>query len=87
MSKADMTQAVNTLSVCIQNRMTVQELAFVDFFFQPHYNKPWNLLNTAGLAAMKRLNETENAVPEPEHTKTEAIARAEAGTPEKYGVA
>ncbi len=50
-SKADMTQSINTLSVVIQNKMTIDELAFVDFFFQPHYNKPWNILNMAGLAA------------------------------------
>jgi NADPH-dependent 2,4-dienoyl-CoA reductase/sulfur reductase-like enzyme len=52
LSKADMTQSINTLSVCIQNEMTAAELGFVDFFFQPHYNKPWNLLNQAGLKAM-----------------------------------
>ncbi|URN95350.1 MAG: FAD-dependent oxidoreductase [Candidatus Pristimantibacillus lignocellulolyticus] len=51
LSKADLTQSINTLSVCIQNHMTMDELAFVDFFFQPHYNKPWNLLNQAGLQA------------------------------------
>jgi NADPH-dependent 2,4-dienoyl-CoA reductase/sulfur reductase-like enzyme len=50
-SKADLTQSINTLSVCIQNKMTVEELAFVDFFFQPHFNKPWNFLNLAGLNA------------------------------------
>ncbi|MCK8061284.1 MULTISPECIES: FAD-dependent oxidoreductase [unclassified Fusibacter] len=50
-STADLTQSINTISVCIQNKMTVDELAFVDFFFQPHYNKPWNLLNAAGLSA------------------------------------
>ncbi len=50
-SLVDMTQTVNTLSVVIQNGMTVEELAFVDFFFQPHYNKPWNILNLAGLNA------------------------------------
>lgn len=49
MSKADLTQSMNTLSVCIQNNMTVEQLGFVDFFFQPHYNKPWNFLNQAGL--------------------------------------
>ena len=48
-SQADMTQSINTISVVIQNKMTVDELAFVDFFFQPHYNKPWNILNMAGL--------------------------------------
>jgi NADPH-dependent 2,4-dienoyl-CoA reductase/sulfur reductase-like enzyme len=51
-SKADMTQTINTLSVCIQKEMTVEELGFVDFFFQPHFNKPWNILNQAGLAAL-----------------------------------
>jgi len=51
-SKIDMTQAMNTLSVAIQNDMTLEELAFVDFFFQPHYNKPWNLLNQAALQAL-----------------------------------
>ena len=49
MSKVDVTQSINTLSVCIQNKMTTDELGFIDFFFQPHYNKPWNFLNQAGL--------------------------------------
>jgi NADPH-dependent 2,4-dienoyl-CoA reductase/sulfur reductase-like enzyme len=52
MSKVDVTQSINTLSVCIQNNMTTDELGFVDFFFQPHYNKPWNFLNQAGLQAI-----------------------------------
>ena len=52
LSRADLTQSINTLSVCIQNQMTMDELSFVDFFFQPHYNKPWNLLNQAGLQAI-----------------------------------
>lgn len=51
MSKVELTQSINTMSVCIQNRMTIDELGFVDFFFQPHYNKPWNILNMAGLEA------------------------------------
>lgn len=50
-SKVDLTQAINTISVCIQRKITIDELAFIDFFFQPHYNKPWNLLNQAGLNA------------------------------------
>jgi NADPH-dependent 2,4-dienoyl-CoA reductase/sulfur reductase-like enzyme len=52
-SNADLTQVANTMSVCIQNKMTVEELAFVDFFFQPHFNKPWNLLNAVALSALK----------------------------------
>lgn len=50
-SKIDLTAAINTLSVCIQNGMTVDELAVVDFFFQPHFNKPWNYLNSVALQA------------------------------------
>lgn len=50
-SDADLTQYMNTMSVVIQNNMTIDELAYTDFFFQPHYNKPWNLLNLAGLNA------------------------------------
>lgn len=52
LSKVDLTQMMNTASVCIQNDMTIEELAFVDFFFQPHFNKPWNLLNIAALNAI-----------------------------------
>ncbi|WP_252315690.1 FAD-dependent oxidoreductase [Sinobaca sp. H24] len=52
-SEADFTQSINTLSVAIQERMTVEQLAMNDFFFQPHFNKPWNYLNMAGLQAMK----------------------------------
>ena len=51
-SKVDLTQFMNTLSVVIQNNMTVEELAMTDFFFQPHYNKPWSLLNSVALEAL-----------------------------------
>jgi len=51
-SKADLTQTINTLSVCIQNEMTIDEIGFVDFFFQPHFNKPWNIINLAGQMAL-----------------------------------
>ncbi|MDQ0205726.1 NADPH-dependent 2,4-dienoyl-CoA reductase/sulfur reductase-like enzyme [Alkalicoccobacillus murimartini] len=54
MSKVDLTQAMNTLSACIQQNMTIEDLAFVDFFFQPHYNQPWNYLNKAALKAMEQ---------------------------------
>ncbi|MBY0009366.1 FAD-dependent oxidoreductase [Paenibacillus typhae] len=62
MSKMDLTQSINTVSVCIQNRMTVDQLAFIDFFFQPHYNKPWNFLNTAGLQALPKTVERKETV-------------------------
>lgn len=53
-SNLDLTQFMNTLSVVIQNNMTVEELAMTDFFFQPHFNKPWSLLNIAALEALKK---------------------------------
>lgn len=51
-SDYDLTEMMNTLSVVIQNKMTVEELAVTDFFFQPHYNKPWSLLNAVALKAI-----------------------------------
>nr|MBP7304431.1 FAD-dependent oxidoreductase [Fervidobacterium sp.] len=52
MSKADITESANTLSIVINNKMTIEDLAFSDFFFQPYFNKPWNFLNTAALKAL-----------------------------------
>ncbi len=52
LSKQDLTQFMNTLSVVVQNNMTIEELAMTDFFFQPHFNKPWSLLNAAALKAL-----------------------------------
>ena len=54
MSKYDITQSANTLSLAIQNRMTIEDLAFVDFFFQPHFNRPWNYLNLLAQAALEQ---------------------------------
>ncbi len=54
LSTYDVTDKMNTLSLAIQNQMTVEQLAFVDFFFQPHFNKPWNLLNIAALEAINQ---------------------------------
>ena len=54
LSKYDLTAQMNILSLAIQTKMTIEQLAFADFFFQPHYSKPWNLLNTAALAALNK---------------------------------
>lgn len=52
-SKYDLTEIMNTLSVVIQNKMTVDALSMTDFFFQPWFNKPWGLLNQVALVARK----------------------------------
>lgn len=54
MSKYDITQSANTLSLAIQNKMTVEDLAYVDFFFQPHFDRPWNYLNLLAHAALEQ---------------------------------
>ncbi len=53
-SEQDLTQFMNTLSIAIQNHMTLEELAVTDFFFQPHFNKPWSLLNSVALKALEQ---------------------------------
>jgi NADPH-dependent 2,4-dienoyl-CoA reductase/sulfur reductase-like enzyme len=54
MSKYDVTQSANTLSLAIQNKMTIEDLAYVDFFFQPHFDRPWNYLNLLAHAAVEQ---------------------------------
>lgn len=54
MSKYDVTQSANTLSLAIQGRMTIEDLALVDFFFQPHFDRPWNYLNLLAQKALEQ---------------------------------
>lgn len=56
MSKYDITQSANTLSLAVQNKMTVEDLAISDFFFQPHFDRPWNYLNLLAQAALNDSN-------------------------------
>lgn len=55
LSKYDITQSANTLSLAIQNEMTVEDLAYVDFFFQPHFDRPWNYLNLLAQQALEKI--------------------------------
>jgi NADPH-dependent 2,4-dienoyl-CoA reductase/sulfur reductase-like enzyme len=52
-STVDLTMVANTLSICIQKEVTVDELAFMDFFFQPHFGKPFNFVNSAAQLSLK----------------------------------
>lgn len=51
LSTEDITQAANTLSLAISNKMTLTELGEADFFFQPGFSRPWNFLNVLALKA------------------------------------
>ncbi len=55
MSKYDITQSANTLSLAVQNKMTVEDLAISDFFFQPHFDRPWYYLNLLAQAALENM--------------------------------
>ncbi|MDO4432104.1 MAG: FAD-dependent oxidoreductase [Aerococcaceae bacterium] len=54
MSKYDATASANTLSLAVQNKMTIDDLAYVDFFFQPVFDRPWNYLNILAQAAVEQ---------------------------------
>ena len=56
LSKYDITQSANTLSLAIQNKMTLEDLALADFFFQPHFDRPWNYLNLLAQKALQEVN-------------------------------
>ncbi|KRN97908.1 FAD-dependent oxidoreductase [Companilactobacillus kimchiensis] len=51
-SKHEVAQSANTISVCIQNKNTIDELAFMDMLFQPNYDNPFNYLNLVAQMAV-----------------------------------
>ncbi|MDF7637385.1 FAD-dependent oxidoreductase [Leuconostocaceae bacterium ESL0958] len=55
LSKADVTAHANTIALAIKGKMTLEDLAEADFFFQPGYDRQWSVLN---LAAQTALGET-----------------------------
>lgn len=56
MSKQDLTANINAISIAVQTKFTIEQLAYADFFFQPEFDTPWNLLNLAGLKALHQEN-------------------------------
>lgn len=53
MSKRDVTANINAISLAIQGKMTLNDLAYADFFFQPGFDRPWNIMNVAAQKALK----------------------------------
>ncbi|RRK10251.1 NADH oxidase [Lactiplantibacillus garii] len=58
MSEHDVSQSANVISVMIQNHNTIDDLGFVDMFFQPIYDRPFNYLNLLGQAAIAQADQT-----------------------------
>lgn len=55
MSKRDVTANINSISLAIQGEMTLDDLAYADFFFQPGFDRPWNIMNVAAQQALQKL--------------------------------
>lgn len=53
MSKADVTANINAIALAIQGKMTIDDLAYADFFFQPGFDRPWNIMNVAAQKAVR----------------------------------
>ncbi|MCO0832318.1 FAD-dependent oxidoreductase [Fructobacillus sp. W13] len=56
MSKHDISQAANVVSLAIENKMTIDQLAMTDFFFQPNFGQPINYVSSVAMAAQAKAN-------------------------------
>ena len=54
LSKHDITQSANAISVAIQNNNTIDDLAFVDMLFQPNFDYPFNYVNQVAQLAINQ---------------------------------
>ncbi len=52
LSTYDVTGQGNVLALAIQNKLTLEELAEADFFFQPGFDRQWSMLNLAAQQAL-----------------------------------
>lgn len=55
MSTQDTTANINAISLAIQQHVTVDQLAYADFFFQPGFDRPWNIMNVAAQQAVRTI--------------------------------
>lgn len=53
-AKHDISQAANVISLAIQNKMTIDQLAMVDLFFQPNFDQPVNYIGAVAAAAANK---------------------------------
>ena len=51
-SKANHTEIMYMFSLAIEKKLTIDELPFLDIFFLPHFNKPFNFITRAGFKAI-----------------------------------
>lgn len=51
-SKANVTHAINAMSIAISSEWKLEDLAMADFFFQPEFDRPWHFLNVLAQKAL-----------------------------------
>ncbi len=47
---------INSLSVAIEKKLTIDELSMLDFAYAPPFSRTWDILNTVGNLAIKKAN-------------------------------
>ncbi len=52
-TEAFLPQTINVISMMIHYQTKIDELPYFDFYFLPHFNKPWNIINLIGLNVKK----------------------------------
>ena len=52
LSTCDLTAQGNVLALAVEHRLTLEDLAEADFFFQPGYDRQWSLINLAAQHAL-----------------------------------
>ncbi|WDV24336.1 FAD-dependent oxidoreductase [Pediococcus acidilactici] len=52
LSTYDLTAQGNVLALAVEHRLTLEDLAEADFFFQPGYDRQWSLINLAAQHAL-----------------------------------
>lgn len=52
-TEAFLPQTINVISMMIHYGTKIDELPYLDFYFLPHFNKPWNIINLIGLNIKK----------------------------------
>ncbi|MTV81800.1 FAD-dependent oxidoreductase [Secundilactobacillus folii] len=63
LSRHDITQSANAVSLAIQNNNTIDDLAFVDMLFQPNFDFPFNYLNQVAQLAIDQEQAAGNGKP------------------------
>ncbi|MBD5807041.1 FAD-dependent oxidoreductase [Limosilactobacillus walteri] len=54
MSKHDISESLSLISLCIQNKNTIEFLGMYDTMFQPNFDRAFNYVNLLGQAAMAK---------------------------------